>query len=369
MDVRLTEEQRRWKHEAVVFAKEEVMREIPIMEQGHFPKKLLDKMGQRGFLGMPIPTSYSGMGTDFTSYILAIHELSKVSATLGVIVSVHTSVVTLPILTFGSDKQKETYVHSLASGKSLGAFCLTEPTAGSDASSIRLKAERTGDHYLLNGTKIFITNGGEADVYLVFAVTDQTASKNNISAFIVEKGTPGFSIGKDEKKMGLHGSKTVSLHFDQVNIPKLQLLGKEGEGFQIALSSLSAGRIGIAAQSLGIAEAALDEAISYLKKHPKGIETTIRLGDMATKIEASRLLVYQAAALKQTGRSVVKEASMAKLFASHTAVEVSTEALHLLGVAGYTKNFQAERYFRDAKICEIYEGTSEIQRLVICKQL
>ncbi|WP_353854312.1 acyl-CoA dehydrogenase family protein [Bacillus sp. Bos-x628] len=369
MDVLLTEKQRLWREQVAEFAHQYVFPEIENMEKGRFPRKLLTDMSKQGFLGIPIPSAYHGLGADFTTYIIAIHELSKVNAAIGVIVSVHTSVVTMPILAFGTSRQKESYVPLLATGQKLGAFCLTEPTAGSDASSILLRAERSDEHYVLNGTKIFITSGGEADVYLVFAVTDPSSTKKNISAFIVEKGTPGFTVGKDEKKMGLHGSKTVTLHFDGVRIPKEQLLGVEGEGFQIAMSSLNAGRIGIAAQSLGIAEAALTEAVSYLKQHPAGIETTIRLGDMAAKWEAAKLLVYQAASYKQANRPVTKEASMAKLFASKAAVEISTEAIHLLGMAGYTNRYKAERYFRDAKICEIYEGTSEIQRLVICKQL
>ncbi|MFS0654054.1 acyl-CoA dehydrogenase family protein [Bacillus sp. 179-C3.3 HS] len=369
MDVLLTEEQRLWRDQVSAFARQQIFPEIEAMERGEFPRRLLSEMGRKGYLGIPISTTYHGLGEDFMSYMIAIHELSKVSATIGVIVSVHTSVVTMPILAFGTNDQKASYAPLLATGQKLGAFCLTEPTAGSDASSIQLKAERSDDHYVLTGTKIFITSGGEADLYLVFAVTDPSSAKKNISAFIVEKGTPGFTIGKDEKKMGLHGSKTVTLHFDGVRISKEQLLGAEGEGFRIAMSSLNAGRIGIAAQSLGIAEAAFSEAISYLKQHPAGLETTIRLGDLAAKWEAAKLLVYQAASNKQANRPVTKEASMAKLFASKTAVEISTEVIHLLGMDGYTKRYNAERYFRDAKVCEIYEGTSEIQRLVICKQL
>ncbi|MBD3859099.1 acyl-CoA dehydrogenase family protein [Bacillus sp. 28A-2] len=369
MDVMLTEQQRLWREQVAAFARQHVLPEVEAMEQGQFPRTLIAKMGKQGFLGLPIPAVYQGLEADFTTYIIAIHELSKVSATIGVIVSVHTSVVTMPILAFGTTEQKESYVPLLASGQKLGAFCLTEPTAGSDASSIQLRAEQVDEHYILNGTKIFITSGGEAELYLVFAVTDPASAKKNISAFIVEKDTPGFTIGKDEKKMGLHGSKTVTLHFDGVRIPKEQLLGAEGEGFRMAMSSLNAGRIGIAAQSLGIAEAALTEAVTYLKQHPAGLETTIRLGDLAAKLEAAKLLVYQAAAYKEANRPVTKEASMAKLFASRTAVEISTEVIHLLGMDGYTNRYHAERYFRDAKICEIYEGTSEIQRLVICKQL
>jgi len=313
---------------------------------------------------------------DFTSYIIAIHEISKVSATLGVILSVHTSVGTNPIVYFGTEEQKQKFVSKLASGEYLGAFSLTEPNAGSDAANIKTRATRVDEHYRLNGTKAFVSNGGEADLYIVFAVTDPSAGSRGVTAFIVEKDTPGLIIGKDEKKMGLHGSRTVQLTFEDAPVPVENRLGEEGEGFKIALSNLNIGRIGIAAQALGIAEAAFEVAVKYAgerKQFGKPIAEqqgiAFKLSDMATAVESSRLLVYQAADLWGKGIPCAKEASMAKLFASKTAVEVATEALQVFGGYGYTKDYPVERYFRDAKITEIYEGTSEIQRIVIAKHL
>lgn len=358
------------------FVKQEVAPFVPEMEKGRFPTSLLKKMAERGWMGLPIPAKYSGAGHDFITYIMIIHELSKKSAVLGAVLSVHTSIVTIPILLYGNERQKEHYVKKLAAGQYLGAFCLTEPSAGSDAGSLKTRAEKRGDTYVLNGTKVFITNGGAADIYLVFASTDPKAGTEGISAFIVEKGTPGFFIGKNEEKMGLHGSLTVTLNFDNAVIPARQLLGKEGKGFKMALSNLDTGRIGIAAQALGIAEGALSEAIEFLKiRYPdgelykNGQGLAFKLADMAARTEAARLLVYQAASLKQQGVQTGKAASMAKLFTSETAMYVAGEAVQLLGDFGYTKDFSAERYFRDAKVCEIYEGTSEIQRIVIGKHL
>jgi len=358
------------------FVKQEVAPFVPEMEKGRFPTSLLKKMAERGWMGLPIPAKYNGAGHDFITYMMTIHELSKKSAVLGAVLSVHTSIVTIPILLNGNERQKEHYVKKLAAGQYLGAFCLTEPSAGSDAGSLKTRAEKRGDTYVLNGTKVFITNGGAADIYLVFASTDPEAGTGGISAFIVEKGTPGFFIGKNEEKMGLHGSLTVTLNFDNAVIPARQLLGEEGMGFKMALSNLDTGRIGIAAQALGIAEGALSEAVQFLKKrypdgelYKNGQALAFKLADMAARTEAARLLVYQAASLKQQGMQTGKAASMAKLFASETAMYVAGEAVQLLGDFGYTKDFSAERYFRDAKVCEIYEGTSEIQRIVIGKHL
>ncbi|MCX2839901.1 acyl-CoA dehydrogenase family protein, partial [Salinimicrobium sp. MT39] len=324
----------------------------------------------------PIPEEYGGSGMDFVSYITAIHEISKVSATVGVILSVHTSVGTNPILYFGTEEQKQKYVTKLASGQYLGAFCLTEPNAGSDAAALKSKAIRNGDYYIVNGSKVFITNGGEADVYIVFASTNPALGSKGISAFIVEKNTPGFVIGKDEKKMGLHGSRTVQISFEDMKVPVENLLGQEGEGFKIALANLDAGRIGIAAQSLGIAEAALEAAIAYAAERQQFGKTIaaqqgigFKLADMSTSVEASKLLIYRAAQMRQHGEKCGKEASMAKLFSSKTAMEVTTEAIQVFGGYGYTEDYPVERYFRDAKITEIYEGTSEIQRIVISKNL
>lgn len=358
------------------FAKKEIAPFISKMEQHEFPRDIIKKMGALGLMGIPIPIAYGGTEMDFLSYIITIHELSKVSATIGVILSVHTSVGTNPILSFGTEEQKQKYVPKLASGHYLGAFALTEPTAGSDAASLKTSAIKTKDGYILNGSKVFITNGGEADTYIVFASTDPTLKGKGISAFIVEKGTPGFVIGKDEKKMGLNGSRTTQLFFENAILESDTLLGKEGEGFKIAMSNLDVGRIGIAAQALGIAEAALECASAYAKKrqqfgsiilNQEGI--AFKLAEMATNVEAARLLVYRAASLHQQGKPCGKEASMAKLFASKVAVETTIEAIQVLGGYGYTKDYPVERLFRDAKVCEIYEGTSEIQRIVISKYL
>ncbi|RSK28978.1 acyl-CoA dehydrogenase [Bacillus sp. HMF5848] len=371
MNFNFTEEQQMMRAMVRDFAATEVAPIVERMEQGEFPREIVRKMADLGLMGITIPEQYGGAGMDFTSYIIAIHELSKVSATLGVILSVHTSVGTNPILYFGTEEQKQNYVTKLASGKFLGAFCLTEPGAGSDAASLKTKAIKQGDAYIINGSKVFITNGGEADTYIVFARTD-----NDISAFIVEKNTPGLIIGKDEKKMGLHGSRTVQLTFDNMRIPAANLLGNEGDGFKIAMANLDVGRIGIAAQSLGIAEAALQAATHYAKERvqfgkPIAAQQGVgfKLADMATAVEASKLLVYQAAYLKTEDVPCGEQASMAKLFAAKTAMDTAIDAVQILGGNGYTEDYPVERYFRDAKVCEIYEGTSEIQRLVISRYL
>ncbi|OZS77678.1 acyl-CoA dehydrogenase [Tetzosporium hominis] len=376
MELRFTEEQNMMRNMVREFAKEKIAPFIEHMEAGEFPREIIKEMGELGLMGITIPEQYGGAEMDFMSYIIAIHELSKVSATVGVILSVHTSVGTNPILYFGTEEQKQKYVPKLASGEYLGAFCLTEPSAGSDAGSLKTRAVKDGDHYKLNGSKVFITNGGEADVYIVFANTDPEKGSRGISAFIVEKDTPGFIVGKDEHKMGLHGSRTVELTFEDMRVPAENLLGQEGEGFKIAMANLDVGRIGIAAQALGIAEAALDEAVAYSKERkqfgkPISFNQGIgfKLADMATAVEASRLLVYNAANLRQLGKPCGQEASMAKLFASKTAVDVAIEAVQVFGGYGYTEEYPVERLFRDAKITEIYEGTSEIQRLVIGKHL
>jgi alkylation response protein AidB-like acyl-CoA dehydrogenase len=341
-----------------------------------FPKEVLKKMAEIGLMGITIPEKYGGAGMDFTSYIIAIHELSRVSATIGVILSVHSSVGTNPILYFGTEEQKQKYIPKLASGEYLGAFCLTEPSAGSDAANQKTKATRKNDHYIINGSKVFITNGGEADTYIIFAVTNPEAGKEGISAFIVEKDTPGLIIGKDEHKMGLRGSRTVQLTFEDMKVPTENLLGNEGQGFKIAMANLDVGRIGIAAQSLGIAEAALEKSVEYSKQRvqfgkPIAAQQGVgfKLADIATQVEAAKLLVYRSANLQTEGFPCKSEASMAKLFSSRTAVETTTEAIQIFGGYGYTEDYPVERYFRDAKITEIYEGTSEIQKLVISKQL
>jgi acyl-CoA dehydrogenase len=376
MNLHFTEEQEMMRKMVRDFAVSEIAPFIEKMETGEFPREILRKMGELGLMGIPVPEQYGGAQMDFTSYIIAINELSKVSATIGVILSVHTSVGTNPILYFGTEEQKQKYVPKLASGEYLGAFCLTEPSAGSDAASLKSRVVRSGDHYVINGSKVFITNGGEADVYIVFAKTQPELGSKGVSAFIVEKNTPGLVIGKDEKKMGLHGSRTVQLTFEDMRVPAENLLGAEGEGFKIAMAGLDTGRIGIAAQALGIAQAALSAATEYAKgRHQFGKPIAaqqgigFKLADMATSVEAAKLLVYRAADLRQRGLKCGMEASMAKLFATKTAVEVATEAIQVFGGYGYTEDYPVERYFRDAKVTEIYEGTSEIQRIVISKQL
>ncbi|CAH0345045.1 acyl-CoA dehydrogenase [Bacillus sp. CECT 9360] len=358
------------------FAESEIAPFVGRMEDGEFPRSLLKKMGGLGLMGIPVPEQYGGSEMDFISYIIAIHEISRISPALGVILSVHTSVGTYPILYFGNEVQKQRYVPKLASGEYLGAFCLTEPSSGSDAGGLKSKAIKVGDYYKINGSKVFITNGGEAEVYIVFASTNPEYGSKGISAFIVDKNTKGLIIGKDEHKMGLHGSRTVQLTFEDMMVPAENLLGKEGEGFRIAMSNLESGRIGIAAQSLGIAEGSFEHAVRYAKERvqfgkPISAQQGIgfKLAEMGTAIEASKLLVYQAAYLRSQGLPCGKEASIAKLMASKTAVEVSTEAIQVFGGYGYTKEYPVERYFRDAKVTEIYEGTSEIQRIVISKHL
>jgi acyl-CoA dehydrogenase len=376
MNLRFTEEQEMMRKMVRDFAQTEIAPFVEKMEEGEFPREILRKMGELGLMGIPVPEEYGGSEMDFISYIIAIHEISKISATVGVILSVHTSVGTNPILYFGTEEQKKKYVPKLAAGEYLGAFCLTEPSAGSDAASLKTRAVKKDGHYVLNGSKVFITNGGEADVYIVFASTNPEAGTKGVSAFIVEKDTPGFIVGKDEHKMGLYGSRTVQLTFEDMKVPAENLLGQEGEGFKIAMSNLDSGRIGIAAQALGIAEAALEAATDYAKERvqfgrPIAAQQGVgfKLADMATSVEAAKLLIYRAAQLRSEGQKCGIEASMAKLFTSRTAVEVTTEAIQVFGGYGYTKDYPVERYFRDAKVTEIYEGTSEIQRIVISKQL
>ncbi|PID05292.1 MULTISPECIES: acyl-CoA dehydrogenase [unclassified Sporosarcina] len=376
MDFTLTEEQQMMRQMVRDFAKNEIEPWIPRMEDGEFPRELLEKMGELGLMGITAPEQYGGSEMDFLSYIIAIHELSKVSAVMGVVLSVHTSVGMNPILYFGTDEQKNRYLPKMASGEYLGAFCLTEASSGSDAGSLKTKAKRVDDHYVINGSKMFITNGGEADVYIVFANTAPEKGTYGITAFIVDRDTPGLSIGKDEKKMGLHGSRTVALSFDNMKVPVENRLGEEEGGFKIAMANLDVGRIGIAAQALGIAEASLEASVAYAKEREqfgKPIAANqgigFKLADMATATEAARLLVYRAAWLRSEGKPCGKEASMAKLFASQAAVDNSIEAVQVFGGYGYTKDYPVERYFRDAKVCQIYEGTSEIQKVVIAKHL
>ena len=342
-----------------------------------FPRGTVEKMAKLGFLGIPIPKEYGGQGCDPLTYAMCVEELSKVCGTTGVIVSAHTSLCCDPILTYGTEEQKQKYLVPLAKGEKLGAFGLTEPGAGTDAQGQQTKAVLDGDEWVLNGSKIFITNGKEADVYVIFAVTGVTEDKKGrkkkmISAFIVEKGTPGFTFGTKEKKMGIRGSSTYELIFTDCRIPKENLLGAEGKGFGIAMHTLDGGRIGIASQALGLAEGALENTIAYVKERKqfgRSIaafqNTQFQIADMATKVEAAQLLVYKAAMAKATQKVYSVEAAKAKLYAAEVAMEVTTKAVQLHGGYGYTREYDVERMMRDAKITEIYEGTSEVQRMVI----
>ena len=341
-------------------------------EQERFPKESVEVMRQAKMLGIPYSREYGGAGADYLSYVLAVEELAKTCATTSVVLSAHTSLCTWPISAFGSEEIKNKYLPDLCSGKKLGAFGLTEPNAGTDAAGQQTTAVLEGDHYVLNGTKIFITNAGEADIYVIFAMTDKTKGTHGISAFVVEKGWEGFTFGLHEKKLGIRGSATRELIFNNVKVPKENLLGKEGKGFSIAMQTLDGGRIGIAAQAVGIAQGALDEAVPYVKQRKqfgrpiaKFQNTQFQLADMQTKVDAARLLVYRAAMAKEEGKPYTVLAAEAKLFASETAMEVTTKAIQLLGGYGYTRDLPVERMFRDAKITEIYEGTSEVQRMVI----
>ncbi len=345
-----------------------------------FPRATVEKMAKNGFLGIPVPKEYGGQGCDPLTYVMCVEELSKVCGTTGVIVSAHTSLCCDPIQTYGTEAQKQKYLVPLAKGEKLGAFGLTEPGAGTDAQGQQTKAVLDGDEYVLNGSKIFITNGKEADVYVIFAVTGTVEKKGRkvkeISAFIVEKGTPGFTFGTKEKKMGIRGSSTYELIFTDCRIPKENLLGQLGKGFAIAMHTLDGGRIGIASQALGIAEGALERTIEYVKERKqfgRSIgqfqNTQFQLADMATKVEAAKMLVYKAAMAKATQKTYSVEAAMAKLYAAEVAMEVTTKAVQLHGGYGYIREYDVERMMRDAKITEIYEGTSEVQRMVISGSL
>jgi butyryl-CoA dehydrogenase len=343
-------------------------------EQERFDRPLMfGRLAELGLAGVVFPEEYGGAGADYISYAIVIEELSRVCASTGVTLSAHVSLGANPIYKFGTEAQKKKYLVPLAEGSKLGAFGLTETGAGSDAGGTRTTAVLDGDEWILNGSKIFITNGGEAETYVVFARTDKDAQKHHgISAFIVEKGTPGFSFGKKEEKMGIRSSPTMELVFADCRIPKDNLLGELGKGFKVAMQTLDGGRIGIASQALGIAQGAFEAAVNYARERKQfdqpignfqGIQ--FMLADMATQIEATRLVIYQAAYKASTGQSFSKESAMAKLLASETAMQVTTKAVQIFGGYGYTREFPVERMMRDAKITEIYEGTSEVQRLVI----
>ncbi len=375
MYFQLTEEQKMIRETVRSFAENEVAPSAAERDENEcFDRELMfDKVAELGLTGIVFPEEYGGAGADYVSYAIAVEELSRVCASTGVTLSAHLSLGANPIWLFGTEEQKQKFLKPLAEGTKLGAFALTESTAGSDAGGTRTTAVLDGDEWILNGSKIFTTNGGEAETYIVFARTDKEAQKHHgISAFIVEKDTPGFTFGKKEKKMGIRSSPTCELVYENCRIPKNQLLGEEDAGFKVAMKTLDGGRIGIAAQALGIAQGAYEEALNYARER-KQFDQPIAsfqaiqfiLADMATRIEASRLLVYQSAWRASAGVSYGKESAMAKLYASETAMWVTTKAVQVFGGYGYTRDFPVERMMRDAKITEIYEGTSEIQRIVI----
>ncbi|MFC7440105.1 acyl-CoA dehydrogenase [Laceyella putida] len=345
-------------------------------EEERFDRKIFDKMGELGLTGIPFPEEWGGAGADYLSYVIAVEELSRVCGSTGVTLSAHISLASWPIYKFGTDEQKERFLKPLAEGRKLGAYGLTEPGSGSDAAGMKTTAVRDGDEYILNGNKIFITNGGEAEIYVVFAVTDSALKHKGITAFIVEKGTPGFSIGKKEQKLGIRSSPTTEIIFEECRIPVSQRLGEEGQGFKIAMMTLDGGRNGIAAQAVGIAQGAFDAALDYAKERKQFGQTLsklqaiqFKLADMATQIEAARLLTYQAAWRESEGIPYGKASAMAKLYAGDIAMQVTTEAVQVFGGYGYTREYPVERMMRDAKITQIYEGTNEIQRVVIANYL
>lgn len=375
MNFELTEEQNLIRDMVRDFAEKEIGPSARIRdEEERFDRDLMfGRLAELGLTGIIFPEEYGGGGADYISYAIAVEELSRVCASTGVTLSAHISLASNPIYLFGNEEQKRQFLTAMAQGEKLGAFGLTEASAGSDAGGTKTTAVLDKDIWILNGAKIFITNAGDAEIYVILARTDKDAQKHHgISAFIVEKGTPGFSFGKKEKKMGIRSSPTMELVFDNCRIPAANLLGEEGHGFKIAMKTLDGGRIGIASQALGIAQGALDAAIAYAKER-KQFDTPIarfqgvqfQLADMATQIEAARMLVYKAAFRASAGLPYSSDSAMAKLFASETAMKVTTQAVQILGGYGYTREFPVERMMRDAKITEIYEGTSEIQRLVI----
>ncbi|CAM4139475.1 acyl-CoA dehydrogenase [Bacillus luti] len=345
-------------------------------EEERFDRALFDQMAELGLTGIPWPEEYGGIGSDYLAYVIAIEELSRVCASTGVTLSAHTSLAGWPIFKFGTEEQKQKFLRPMAEGTKIGAYGLTETGSGSDAGGMKTIAKRDGDHYVLNGSKIFITNGGIADIYVVFALTDPESKQRGTSAFIVESDTPGFSVGKKESKLGIRSSPTTEIMFEDCRIPVENLLGEEGQGFKIAMQTLDGGRNGIAAQAVGIAQGALDASVEYARERhqfgkPIAAQQGIgfKLADMATDIEAARLLTYQAAWLESEGLPYGKESAMSKVFAGDTAMKVTTEAVQVFGGYGYTKDYPVERYMRDAKITQIYEGTQEIQRLVISRML
>ncbi|CEA01732.1 Acyl-CoA dehydrogenase [Metalysinibacillus saudimassiliensis] len=377
MNFQLSEEHEMLRKMVREFALEQVAPTAAERDENEtFDMNIFKQMAELGLTGIPWPEEYGGAGMDYLAYVITIEELSRVCASTGVVLSAHTSLAGWPIYKYGNEEQKQKYLRPMAEGKKVGAYGLTEPASGSDAGGMKTTAKLDGDAYVLNGSKIFITNGGIADTYVVFAVTDPTSKHSGTSAFIVEADTPGFAVGKKEQKLGIRSSPTTEIMFDNCRVPKENLLGKEGEGFIIAMKTLDGGRNGIAAQAVGIAQGALDAAVGYAKERvqfgkpiaaQQGV--SFKLADMATQTEASRLLTYQAAWLESNDLPYGKASAMAKLLAGDTAMKVTTEAVQVYGGYGYTKDYPVERYMRDAKITQIYEGTQEIQRLVISRML
>jgi alkylation response protein AidB-like acyl-CoA dehydrogenase len=377
MDFQLTEEQRMVKEAAADFAKNTLLPKAEEFDQNEeIPQEIYKELAGLGYMGMLLPEEYGGSNLDFVSYICAMEEFSKACAALEIGLSVHNSLVCDAILKFGTEEQKKKYLPTLARGEKIGAYSLTEPGSGTDAGSLRTTAVLQGHHYLVNGTKTFVTNGGIADLFVVFVLTNPELKSKGISCLLVEKDTEGFSIGVKEKKMGIKGSDTRELSFADSKVPKENLLGEENKGFKVALSLLNSGRIGVGAQCVGIAQAAFEEALKYSKERVQFGQPicnfqaiAFKLADMATEIDAARLMVYRAAHLKSKGEKCNIEASMAKLFASEVANRVVNEAVQIHGGYGYMKEYPVERYFRDARVTEIYEGTSEAQRIVISRDL
>jgi butyryl-CoA dehydrogenase len=377
MDFRLSEEQKMVQQTIKEFAEGELKPIAADLDHtGRFPSEIIKRLAELGFMGIPFPEKYGGAGLDYISYVVAIEEISAVCASTGVIVSAHTSLCCDPIYVNGTEEQKQKFLVPLASGKKIGCLGLTESSAGSDVANLKTTAQPDGNYWIINGSKLFITNGAQADVAVITAITDKSQGYRGVSTFIVEKGTPGFKVGKVEEKLGIKASSTSELIFEDCRIPKENLLGALGGGFKIALQTLDGGRIGIAAQAVGIARGALEAAIKYSKERIQFNQSISNfqaiqwmISDMATGIDAGRLLALRAAYLKSNNERYTTQAAMAKLFASETATDVTHKAIQIYGGYGYTKDYPVERFYRDARITEIYEGTSEIQRLVIASNL
>ncbi len=377
MDFSLTEEQLMIQETARNFAQEHLAPHAQERDEAQaFPTEAVAQLGELGFMGMMVDEKWGGAGLDTQTYVLVIQELSKVDASVGTICSVNNSLVCFNVEKYGTDAQKEKYLRPLATGKALGAYSLSESVSGSDAASLQCFAEKKGDHYLVNGTKMWVTNGASSDYVVCFIRTDKSQKTKGITAFIVEKSFPGFKVGKKENKLGIRASDTTELVFENCMVPKENILGQEGLGFKIAMETLDGGRIGIAAQAVGIAEGALEQAIQYSKTREqfgqpiaKFQANEFKIADMATRVDASKMLLHRACWLRDQKKPYGKEAAMAKLFASESAMWVTTQAVQLHGGYGYTKEYPVERMMRDAKITEIYEGTSEIQRVVIARSV